>query len=42
MLNASRVVVERERCDYRVSPSLNVVVGVEAGLKLRLSRPAQF
>ena len=36
------VVVERERCDYSVRPSLKVAVDVGAGMKMRLARPAQF
>ena len=34
--------VERERCDYRVRPSLKVAVDVGAGMKMRLARPAQY
>ena len=38
----SRSSSSRERWDYRVSPSLKVVVEVGAGLKLRLARSAQL
>ena len=33
---------ERERCDYRVRPSLKVAVDVGAGMEMRWARPAQF